>query len=43
MIVICGRDVREDNQGLILHRVAPDGGSPIDATDYFTETGSDLG
>jgi hypothetical protein len=28
--------------GLILHRVTPAGGSAIDATDHFTEMGSDL-
>lgn len=42
VIVICGRDAREDNQGLVLHRVTPAGGSAVDATDYFTEMGSDL-
>ena len=42
VIVICGRDPRDDNQGLVLHRVAPDGGGPIDAADYFTEMGADL-
>ncbi len=43
VVVICGRDTRDENQGLILHRVAPDGDSPIDATDYFAEMGADLG
>jgi methionyl-tRNA formyltransferase len=42
VVVICGREAGRENQGLILHRVAPDGGSPVHATDYFTETGADL-
>jgi hypothetical protein len=38
----CGRDDRDDNQGVILHRVAPEGGSPMEAAEYFTQMGIDL-
>ncbi len=43
VVVICGRDAGEDNQGLVLHRVAPEGGGPVDAAQYFTEAGAQLG
>ncbi len=42
VVVICGRGSAGDNQGVVLHRVAPEGGGPIDAADYFTEAGADL-
>jgi methionyl-tRNA formyltransferase len=42
VVVICGRDHGEDNQGVILHRVSPEGATPIDAADHFTEMGVDL-
>jgi methionyl-tRNA formyltransferase len=42
VVVICGRAADTENQGVVLHRVALDGGSPIDAVAYFTEPGADL-
>lgn len=43
VVVICGRGSGDGNQGLVLHRVTPEGGSPVDAADYFAEAGADLG
>lgn len=42
VIVICGRDLQHDNQGVVVLRVQPEGGRELDATDYFTEMGGDL-
>ena len=33
---------RDENQGVVVIRVKPEGGSEIDAIDYFTEAGGDL-
>jgi hypothetical protein len=42
VVVICGRDPQEDNEGIIVRRVQPEDEGEMDAADYFTERGEDL-
>jgi hypothetical protein len=41
VVVICGRDVRDDNEGVVVRRLR-EGEGEMDAVDYFTEMGGDL-
>ncbi len=43
VVVICGRDLRTDNEGIVLRRVQPEGEEEMDAAEYFVEVGRDLG
>lgn len=43
VVVICGRDPHHLNEGIVVRRVQPDGHEEMDARDYFTEMGCDLG
>ncbi len=43
VVVICGREREGENQGVVIHEVQLDGTGAIQATDYFSEMGGDLG